>query len=147
MACKPAFYTFYTSIWGKQYYQALFVYRTDLGQNCFLFFVFHNFAGQIALIQYSRRSKHVLTLAQQIIEVNHYKTFSWRKYHNVGTIQWDQSALRIMQGNNGLLAKTFKKAYSIFIQLQNLPIRAARFDFWQAPNLQCELLFLWMNNK
>ena len=75
-----------------------------------LFFIFHNFARQIALIQLSRRSKDALTLAQQIIEVNHYKTFSWRKYHDVGTIQWDQFALCIMQGNNGLLAKTFKKS-------------------------------------
>ena len=74
MACKPAFYIFIHHIWGKQYYQALFVYRTDFGQNSGFFFVIHNFARQIALIQYSRRSKHALTLAQQIIKVNHYKT-------------------------------------------------------------------------
>ena len=108
------FILFIHHIWGKQYYQVLFVYHTDFGQNGFFFFIFHNFARQIALIQYSRRSKHALTLAQQIIKVNHYKTFSWRKYHDVGTIQWDQSALCIMQGNNGLLAKRSKKP-SIFI--------------------------------
>ena len=38
-------------------------YHTDLGQNA----VFHNFAIQIALIQYSERSKHAwAVLAKQL---------------------------------------------------------------------------------
>ena len=52
-------YHLYITSEVKQYYEALFLsYRqgdTDLGQNA----VFHSFAIQIALIQYSGRSKHV----------------------------------------------------------------------------------------
>ena len=48
----------------KQYHEALLVYHTDLGQNA----VFHNFAIQIALIQYSGRSKHAWALAKPLKE-------------------------------------------------------------------------------
>ena len=53
-ACKPTFYTIYTSHlrWNSTMRHCF--YHTDLGQNA----VFHNFAIQIALIQYSGRSKH-----------------------------------------------------------------------------------------
>ena len=52
--CKPTFYTFYTSHlrWNSTMRRCF--YHTDLGQNA----VFHNFAIQIALIQYSGLSKH-----------------------------------------------------------------------------------------
>ena len=54
VACKPTFYTIYTSHlrWNSTMRHCF--YHTDLGQNA----VFHNFAIQIALIQYSGRSKH-----------------------------------------------------------------------------------------
>ena len=39
-------------------------YHTDLGQNA----VFHNFAIQIALIQYSERSKHALGPFSETVE-------------------------------------------------------------------------------
>ena len=135
-------------IWAKQYYQALFVYRTDFGQNFFFFFVFHNFARQIALIQYSRRLKHAPTLAQQIIEVNHFKTFSWSKYHDVGTIQWDQSALCIMQGNNELLANYVRKnlvfLFNFKIHLYGQPVLT--FDKRQICSASC-CLFEWTVNR
>ena len=53
-ACKPAFYTFYTSHlrWNSTLRHRF--YHTDLVQNA----VFHNFAIQIALIKYSKRWKH-----------------------------------------------------------------------------------------
>ena len=53
--CKPTFYTFYASHlrWNSTMRRCF--YHTDLGQNA----VFHNFEIQIALIQYSGRSKHV----------------------------------------------------------------------------------------
>ena len=52
--CNPTFYTFYTShlMWNSTMRRCF--YHTDLRQNA----VFHNFAIQIALIQYSGRSKH-----------------------------------------------------------------------------------------
>ena len=53
-ACKPTFYTIYTSHlrWNSTMRHCF--YQTDLGQNG----VFQNFAIQIALVQYSGRSKH-----------------------------------------------------------------------------------------
>ena len=53
--CNPAFSTFYTSRlrWNSTMRRCF--YHTDLGQNA----VFHNFAIQIALTQYSGRSTHV----------------------------------------------------------------------------------------
>ena len=41
-------------------------YHTDLGQNA----VFHNFATQIALIQYSGRSKHAWALAKPLKKIS-----------------------------------------------------------------------------
>ena len=51
-ACKPAFYTIYASILRWNSIMRPCFYHSDLGQNA----VFHNFAIQIALIQYSGRS-------------------------------------------------------------------------------------------
>ena len=53
-ACKPTFYIIYTSHlrWNSTMRHCF--YHTDLWQNA----VFHNFAIQITLIQYSGRSKH-----------------------------------------------------------------------------------------
>ena len=54
VACKPTFYTIYTSHLRWNSTMRYCFYHTDLGQNA----VFHNFATKIALIQYSGRSKH-----------------------------------------------------------------------------------------
>ena len=60
---------FYIHLWGKQNYQAVFVYRSDQGQNlCQVcpksaVFLQDNITGQIAVIQYSGRA----SLPQQII--------------------------------------------------------------------------------
>ena len=53
-SCKPTFYTIYTSHlrWNSTMRHRF--YHTDLGKNA----VFHNFALQTALIQYSERSTH-----------------------------------------------------------------------------------------
>ena len=56
------FILFIHHIWGKQYYEALVFYHTDLRQNA----VFHNFARQITLNQYSGRSKHALPLHKKL---------------------------------------------------------------------------------
>ena len=37
---QPFNYTFSHHVWGKQYYEALFFYHTDLGQNLFFFALF-----------------------------------------------------------------------------------------------------------
>ena len=50
--CKPTFYTIYTSHLGWNSTMTHCFYHTDLGQKS----VFHSFAVQIALIQYSERS-------------------------------------------------------------------------------------------
>ena len=59
-ACKITYYTFYTSHlrWNSTMRRCF--YHTDLGQNA----VFHNFAIQIALIQYSGRSKHAWAFSE-----------------------------------------------------------------------------------
>ena len=41
-------------------------YRTDLGQNA----VFHNFQIQIALIQYSGRSKHAWAFSETVKKIS-----------------------------------------------------------------------------
>ena len=41
-------------------------YHTDLGQNA----VFHNFAIQIALIQYSGRSKHAWAFSETVNKIS-----------------------------------------------------------------------------
>ena len=59
-ACKPTFYTFYTSHlrWNSTMRRCF--YHTDLGQNT----VFHSFEIQIALTQYSGLSKHALAFSE-----------------------------------------------------------------------------------
>ena len=64
-ACKPTFYTIYTSHLRWNSTMRYCFYHTDLGHNA----VFHNFAIQIALIQYSGRSKHAWA---QVILVSGY---------------------------------------------------------------------------
>ena len=65
-ACKPTFYTFYTSHlrWNSTMRRCF--YHTDLGQNA----VFHNFAIQIALIQYSGRSKHAWAFSETVKKIS-----------------------------------------------------------------------------
>ena len=62
-ACKPTLYTIYTSHlrWNSTMRHCL--YHTDLGQQNA---VFDNFAIQIAIIQYSGRSKHSWALAKPL---------------------------------------------------------------------------------
>ena len=66
VARKPAFLH---QLRGKQIYQALFVNRSDVGENLFIFcptlliilhFLQNKLTRQITLIQYSERSKHAL---------------------------------------------------------------------------------------
>ena len=66
-ACKPTFYTIYTSHlrWNSTMRHCF--YHTDLAQQNA---VFQNFAIQIAIIQHSGRSKHAWALA-----VNRWKNF------------------------------------------------------------------------
>ena len=96
VACKPAFYTFYTFILLYFYYKALFAYRTNLGELSFALFkpiisVFHNFARQIAVIQYSRRStRFPCTINYRIDHIT--ERFHEENSKNVGTVQSDQSA-------------------------------------------------------
>ena len=61
--CKPTFYIIYTSHlrWNSTVRHCF--YDTDLGQRNT---VFHNFARQIAIIQYSGRSKHAWALAKPL---------------------------------------------------------------------------------
>ena len=63
--CKPTFYTFCTSHlrWNSTMRRCF--YRTVLGQNA----VFHNFAIQIALIQYSGRSKHEWAFSETVKKI------------------------------------------------------------------------------
>ena len=65
-ACKPTFYTIYTSHlrWNSTMRHCF--YHTDLGQNA----VFHNFAIQIALIQYSGRSKHAWAFSETVKKIS-----------------------------------------------------------------------------
>ena len=78
------------------YYKALFAYRTNLGELSFALFkpiisVFHNFARQIALIQYSRRStRFPCTINYRIDHIT--ERFHEENSKNVGTVQSDQSA-------------------------------------------------------
>ena len=62
-ACKPTFYIIYTSHlrWNSTMRHCF--YHTDLGQQNA---VFHNIAIQIAIIQYSGRSKHAWALAKPL---------------------------------------------------------------------------------
>ena len=64
--CKPTFYTFYTSHlrWNSTMRRCF--YHTDLGQNA----VFHNFAIQIALIQYSGRSKPAWAFTETVKKIS-----------------------------------------------------------------------------
>ena len=66
-ACKPTLYIIYTSHlrWNSTMRHCF--YHTDLGQQNA---VFHNFAKQIAIIQYSGRSKHTWALAFKTVKKN-----------------------------------------------------------------------------
>ena len=62
----------------KQYYEALFLSDTDLRQNA----IVHNFAIQIALVQYSGRSKHAWAFSETV------KTISKITYTPAGSHFW-----------------------------------------------------------
>ena len=69
VACKPAFYTFDALHLRWNGTVRCCFYHKDLGQNT----AFHNFVRQIALIQYSGRSKHKWAFS---------KTIHWRYFQN-----------------------------------------------------------------
>ena len=60
VACKPTFYTIYTSHLRWNSTMRYCFYHADLGQNA----VFHNFARQIELIRYSGRSKQAWAFSE-----------------------------------------------------------------------------------
>ena len=62
-ACKPTLYIIYTSHLSWSSTMRHCFYHTDRGQQNS---VFHNFAIQIAIIHYSRRSKHAWALAKPL---------------------------------------------------------------------------------
>ena len=64
--CKPTFYTFYTSHMRWNSTMRRCFYHTDLGQNA----VFHNFAIQIALVQYSGRLKHAWAFSETVKKIS-----------------------------------------------------------------------------
>ena len=69
--CKPTFCTFYAShLRGNSTMRCCF-YHTDLGQNA----VLHNFAIQIALIQYSGRSKHACAFSETVKNVQNHDLY------------------------------------------------------------------------
>ena len=65
-ACKPTFYTIYTTHLRWNSTMRYCFYHTDLGQDA----VFHNFATQIALILYSGRSKHGWAFSETVKEIS-----------------------------------------------------------------------------
>ena len=69
---------------------------------------FHNFARQIALIQYSGRSMHALPLTKDY-KTDHFITRHEENSMMSGLFNQNNLLLCGMQGNNWLLAKTFKK--------------------------------------
>ena len=77
-ACKPTFYTFYTSHlrWNSTLRRCF--YHTDLGQNA----VFHYFAIQISLIKYSGRWKHAWAFSEIV------KKFSKSPIRPAGSHFW-----------------------------------------------------------
>ena len=79
-------------------------YHTDLGQNA----VFHSYARQIALIQYSGRSKHALPCTTNNRNDHIIKRFHEENSVISGLFSQNNLLLCGMQGNNGLLAKTLK---------------------------------------
>ena len=126
---KPAIYTFIHHI------------KTVLWSGVFTYFrrnsVFHNFAGKIVLIWWwsiIRKSKHVLPLQNKSQNwPPQYKTFSWRRFFNVGTGQSEQCAPM------GFQRKRWK--------ISKMTYTAIRFLYsWQAPNLQCELALFERHN-
>ena len=76
-------------------------YHTDLGQNG----VFHNYARQIVLVQYSGRSKHALPCT-----TNNRNDHIIKRFHEENSIMsglFSQNNLPLcgMQGSNALLGK------------------------------------------
>ena len=99
VACKAAFYTFHSYITSEvnSTMRTCFC-KTDLGQNA----VFHNFARQIALIQYSGQSKHARHLHNKLKNWHFIKHF--REENSIMPTIFSHSSLLLcgMQGNNGL---------------------------------------------
>ena len=102
-ACKPTLYISYTSHlrWNSTMRHCF--YHTDVGQQNA---VFHNFAKQIAIIQYSGRSKHTWALAFKTVNNKELlcwffilKWFNARHFEYSGKrcslTDWKQSAQRL----------------------------------------------------
>ena len=94
-------------IWGKQHYEALFLsYTADLGQNA----VFHNFAKKNCTHSIFWTIEARASFAQNIKELTTLENVFWKtEFHNVETGSHNNLLLCGIQGNNGLLAKLFKK--------------------------------------
>ena len=125
------FILFIHHIRGKQYYQVLFVYRTDLRKKSA---VFHNFTRQIALsrvnIQEARRTRFPCTTNYRIDHI--IKRFHEKNSTISGPFSKNNLLLCGTQGNNGLLAKPFE----IF---SKSPIWPAGSHFWPSAKNQSEL--------
>ena len=95
-ACKPTLYISYTSHlrWNSTMRHCF--YHTDLGQQNA---VFHNFAKQIAIIQYSGRSKHTWALAfktvKKISKITYTASWFWLLQCSLWWVfQWTLTQLR-----------------------------------------------------
>ena len=81
------------------------LHHTDFGQNA----VFHNFARQIALIQYSGRYRSTRFLCTINYRTDHIiKCFHKENFIMSGLFSQKNLLLCGMQSNNGLLEKPFK---------------------------------------
>ena len=76
-SCQPIWwrvtillYFLYITSELKQYTMRRCFYHTGLRQNAVIFTVFHNFARQIALIQYSGRSKHAWAFSETVKKIS-----------------------------------------------------------------------------
>ena len=118
VTCKPAIYTF---LYRRCFYKKL----TYLERNAVFQFCRTNCTHLLI-----RKSKHPLPLQNKSQNWPHqYKTFAWREFHNVGTVQSD-----------GFQRKHWK--------ISKITYTAIRFlYFWQAPHLQCELALFKQHNK
>ena len=116
-ACKPTFYTFYTSHlrWNSTMRRCF--YHTDLGQNA----VFYNFAIQIALIQYSGRSKHAWAFSENNFQNHPYG----QPVASCGVFEC--TLIELPFNNNN---KNYVYFLSCFLTMCNLQKRLIRSAFW-----------------
>ena len=114
-ACKTTFYTIYKLHlrWNSTIKHCF--YHTDLGQNA----VFQNFEIQIALIQYSGRSKHAWAFGETA------KNFSKSSIRPTGCELWS-----VWMNINRVTLQHVYFLFSGFITMCNLQKRLIRAAFW-----------------